>query len=365
MHKKEFIGLHHVKSRSVIMVDGSYLPNALILSHWKELNRQPFADDTSTGIVLNGLLQNPEIINDWQYVTATHFDIDGFLGVWAVFYPELALSYCHVLEHAAKIGDFREFEYQNSDAHEALKIVCLLNALEKKLFYPPFGTKQEAKSCVAKFEYFISRFSHMLTHISHYQKEWITEFEKVLSDCKILYSHYSSIQKYPAIGLTVIRTPKPLHYYALFGATIGTDIVLSIYPNNQYELEYKYTTWIDLVRRPTLPRVFLDKLASTLNQVETSGYRWAFDKITDGGPMLRLNNVSLTRQEKFDNPYTRNFASSSISSDEIEKIVVDFFEKAYRTVIPQKNWTWRDIRNFNKNLFNEDLQEIGNYQPAD
>ena len=48
--------------------------------------------------------------------------------------------------------------------------------------------------------------------------------------------------------------------------------VLSIYDNNRYELEYKYTTWVDIVSRPTLPRIDLSPLANQLNQLEKTNY---------------------------------------------------------------------------------------------
>lgn len=354
MRKKEFVGLHEVHSPS-IMVDGTAIADSFVLSHWKGLNTHSFADDTSAGIVLNAIQKRISELDEIDTVTATHFDVDGFLGVWAVFYPEVALEFENILRQAALIGDFREFDVQNPDAIEGLKIVCLLNSLEKKLFYPPFGAKQEAKQCVGKFVYFIPRFSEMLVRIDEYESEWKDEFERVLSDCKVLYSSNSTIQKYPEIGLTVVRTPRPLHYYALFGATQGTDIVLSIYENGQYELEYKYVTWIDLVSRPTFPRVNLTPLARFLNRQETSGLVWEADKITEGGAMLRLKNQLLSRKEKFANPYERSFASSSIPSHTIEEIIVRFYRNAYQDVVPQKQWTWNQIRKFNDDVYQKIL----------
>ncbi|MCS7005668.1 MAG: hypothetical protein NZM38_10140 [Cytophagales bacterium] len=349
MHKKEFIGLHEV-SFPAIMVDGTSIPNAFVLSHWKGLNTHPFADDTSAGIVLNALQQQISALDEIKVVTATHFDVDGFLGVWALFYPEIALKFENILRQAALIGDFREFDVENPDAIEGLKVVCLLNALEKKLFYPPFGAKQETKACVSKFMYFIPAFSQMLIHINEYKNEWKDEFEKVLADCDVLYSSNSNIQKYPNIGLVVIRTPQPLHYYALFSATKGYDAVLSIYNHRQYELEYKYVTWIDLVSRPTFPRANLAPLAQTLNQEEDSGFTWEADKITEGGAMLRLKNQHLSRKEKFANPYERLFASSSIHPDDLEKTVIEFYQKAYQDVLPKKQWTWKQIRELNEHI---------------
>lgn len=57
-----------------------------------------------------------------------------------------------------------------------------------------------------------------------------------------------SIEKLPAIGLVVIAAPEPLHYYSLFSHTTGYDVVLTMYDDNRYEVECKYTQ----VRRAAL-----------------------------------------------------------------------------------------------------------------
>ncbi len=64
-------------------------------------------------------------------VSATHFDIDGFVGVFALFYPELALSFKEELIAMARIGDFREFRPNNENDDYALKLCCWMNKVEK------------------------------------------------------------------------------------------------------------------------------------------------------------------------------------------------------------------------------------------
>ena len=44
--------------------------------------------------------------------------------------------------------------------------------------------------------------------------------------------HKNDITKWLEVSTTVIKLPKPVHYYALFGATVGTDTCIAIYDGN-------------------------------------------------------------------------------------------------------------------------------------
>ena len=142
------------------------------------------------------------------------------------------------------------------------------------------------------------------------------EYQKVLYGYNVLHfpSKTSYFEKNPSLGLVVIHTPEPLHYYSLFSCSLGEyDIVLSIYNNNRYELETKYTGYVDLISRPCLPRVEMHSLVRYLNKIEKSlytnendynqrEYEWICDSIHDSGPLLRLDKIAqkdrLTKAER-------------------------------------------------------------------
>ena len=121
-------------------------------------------------------------------------------------------------------------------------------------------------------------------------------------------------------------------------------MVLACYGQNRYELEYKYTTWVDIASRPTLPRLPLAPLAARLSQLETSGRRWTCDSVTDTGPLLRLDGDRLTRTEAYDNPTDRAIYSSSIPVSQLKEEVVTYFRKAYSGIKPKYNWTWKEVK---------------------
>jgi hypothetical protein len=238
----------------------------LTLAHWRgAATPAALRDDTSAGSVLRAL-HAPETAGlQALAVTANHFDVDGFVGVWALLHPALALQHEHLLRLVATLGDFREIDWQDPLADHALQLVCWLNAEEKARFYEPFGAparrRREDEASAEKFEWFLPRFADMLDNPAGGRAAWEPEYTRVKQAVAVMQSPATQLTRYPEIGLTVVRTPEPLPYYALFGPTAGTDMVLSLYDGQRYEFEYKYTTWIDLESRPTLPRLRLDRLA--------------------------------------------------------------------------------------------------------
>jgi hypothetical protein len=339
---KTFVPFHKIAKQKVTIVDGLH-PHNLCLSHWKGANNlDTIAADTSGEIVLNAVEKSfPGIENN--LVSATHFDIDGFVGVFSLFYPDVALQFKQELMAMARIGDFRELRQHNKIDDLALKLCCWINKVEREKFYRPFGSKDEIELCVEKFDYFLPVFSDVLQRIDDFSDDWKEEYEMVLNSLKDFHSK----AEYKNIGLVKKNYSKPSHYYALYSDTVGFDIVLSSYPENKHELEYKYTTWIDLASRLNLPRVDLKPLAEKLNTMETSKRIWQVDSISDTGPILRLESKQLSKADRYANPYEREIFSSSIAAEVFENEVVSYLELAFRNILPKKNWTWSEMRALN------------------
>lgn len=353
MIKRQFIPFGEVKEKKAIIVDSMH-PNGLVLSHWRGAPAPTeVRDDTSAAMVLHAMRLNLPGL-ELPYVTANHFDIDGFVGVWSLLNPELALENEELLRLMAHIGDFRELDLNHPLAGEALKLVCWLNTRERDMFYAPFGAEEseekEAKRCVDKFRYFLREFGRVLQDPDWEKPVWEEEVADVLLGYRDMYKPDTKLERFPDIGLIVINTQKPVHYYSLFSRTIGFDMVLSCYEGNRYELEYKYTTWIDFVSRPTLPRISLKPLAEQLNALETSGYTWTADNFTETGPLLRLEGKDLSRMERYDHPTTREIYASSIPADQMKQVVVDYFRERYAGMAPKRYWAWEEVKALNKEI---------------
>jgi hypothetical protein len=344
-----FVSFAQLRQQPTIVVDSVGLGAVLTLAHWRAApTPEPLRDDTSAGSALRALHQPETSGLEAQAVTANHFDIDGFVGVWSLLNPVLALQYEELLRMVAVLGDFREINWVHPLADTALQLVCWLNAEEKTRFYEPFGApihrRREDEASAEKFEWFLPRFAEILQHPEAGRAAWQPEYDRVKAAIAQLREPLTMLRRYPEIGLAVVETLEPVPYYALFGPTTGSDIVLSMYAGNCYELEYKYTTWIDLESRPTLPRLTLTPLVARLNELETSGQTWAADGITDTGPLLRLTGKKLTKAERYADPDGRPIYASSIAPEVMEREVVAFFRAGYTGVEPKKYWTWAEVK---------------------
>ncbi|GAB3571787.1 hypothetical protein GCM10027345_01570 [Hymenobacter daeguensis] len=338
-----------LRQQPTIIVDSVGLGAVLTLAHWRAAPTPGhLRDDTSAGSALRAL-RHPETPGlEARAVTANHFDIDGFIGVWSLLNPALALQHEELLRRVAVLGDFREIDWASPLADTALKLVCWLNAEEKARFYEPFGApirrRREDEASAGKFDWFLPRFAEVLQDPEAGRAAWQPEYERVKGAVSQLQGPLTTFQRHPETGLAVIKTPAPVPYYALFGPTAGCDVVLSQYDGNRYELEYKYTTWIDLESRSTLPRLNLAPLVARLNELETSGQRWAADGITDTGPLLRLAGRKLPKAERYADPDGRPIYASSIAPEVMEREVVAFFRDGYAGIQPRKYWTWAEVK---------------------
>ena len=350
MQDKKFIPFYDIKhhSNEVLVVDAHH-PQGFDLSHWRGAQiPQNCQADTSTEIVLKAIQNKlPELGK--KYVTNNHYDIDGFLGVWAIFNPEQALEHYDLLTEMAQIGDFREINFQYSDWKKALKLVCWLNEEEAELFYPPFGAPEKAEkemeACVPKYIHFLDAFSKLIDlplEEIHYTEEY-----------NLVLSHLEKIIKKETledIRLHIVEAEVPLHYYAFYSQSQNADIVLSIFPDNRYELELKYTTWINTTRKH-FPRISLEKLCDQLNKIEESGKKWEAEHFTDTAPILRLKGNTLSKKERFQSPCFRPIYSSSIDSPTFQDICIQYFREHYKSLSKGATLEWKEVRKVNDRVF--------------
>ena len=350
MTDKTFIPFYDIKKYpdEVLVVDAHH-PQGFDLSHWRGAPvPENCKADTSTEIVLKAI-QNSLLELKKKYVTNNHYDIDGFLGVWAVFNTKKALQHYDLLTEMAQIGDFREINFEYSDWKKGLKLVCWLNKEEAELFYPPFGApeiaEKEMEACVPKYIHFLNAFSKVVDLPINEVPE-TEEFNLVLN-------HLERIDKQETINdirIHIVQANKPLHYYALYSKSQSADMVMSIYSDNRYELEYKYTTWINTTRSH-FPRISMEKLCDRLNAIEESGKKWEAEHFTDTAPILRLKGEKLSKKERFQSPCFRPIYSSSIAPIEFHDICIDYFREHYKMLSKGETLDWKEVRKLNELVF--------------
>ncbi|WP_375580926.1 DUF6687 family protein [Marivirga tractuosa] len=350
MQEKIFIPFYDIKKYpdEVLVVDAHH-PQGFDLSHWRGAPVPKNCEaDTSTEIVLKAIQNKlPEL--EKKYITNNHYDIDGFLGVWAVFNPVKALEHYDLLTEMAQIGDFREINFEYPDWKKALKLVCWLNEEEAELFYPPFGApeiaEKEMEACVPKYIHFLDAFSKVVD----LPIDEVPDTEEY----KLVLGHLEKITQQKTldvIRLNIVQGKEPLHYYALYSQSQSADMVLSIYPENRYELEYKYTTWINTTRQH-FPRISMEKLCDQLNVFEESGKKWEAEHFTDTAPILRLNGEKLSKKERFQSPCFRPIYSSSIALEEFQDICINYFREHYKMLSKGETLDWKEVRKLNEQVF--------------
>jgi len=357
--------------KDVVVTDCTH-PKAATLTHHKGHNNPTGlkVSDTSTGIVLNalsaGLMFGGEAYSYCQksHITTNHFDVDAFLSCWSYINRVLAKQYEPVLRHMARIGDFREAFLSPElvtahgaedgitnirEAFTALKLCCWLNTLEKKMFSAPY----EAKDCTQKMEYFLPRFAAVLADPEAAWDVWHEEYKQVVAGFDGLQGPASHVERHTRIGLAVLSTPEPLHYYSLFSHSIGCDYVLSMYDHNRYELEAKYTQFVSLHSRPVMPRLDFMPLATVFNNLERGlpeGMYWVSSRFTDTGPVLRLesSDVSLSKAERYGHPCGRTILSSSIPPPIISAITQSFLEYGMQGLRAKRGgFSWDELNRLN------------------
>lgn len=358
MGNKTFIPFYDIKNHpdEVLIVDAHH-PQGFDLSHWRGAPVPEGCEaDTSTEIVLKTLEKSiPEL--DKKYVTNNHYDIDGFLGVWAVMNPELALRNKDLLIEMAQIADFREVNYQNPQWKLALKFVCLLNKIEAEKFYPPFGApdiaEKEMEACIPKYQYFLQNFAQYL--LAPKKIEETDEYRQIMREAEGEINRTTI----PSIKMHIVEAKNSLHYYNLYAKSQEADMVMSLYSGNRYELEYKYTTWVGTTRKH-YPRLSLQLLCDVLNTLEASGQKWTAEHFTDTAPILRLQGKKLSKKERYLSPTERPIYSSSISPEVFKSTCIEYFEEYYRDLTPGRTLEWKEVRKINETIFNKVNQEQTN-----
>ncbi|EFJ41453.1 hypothetical protein VOLCADRAFT_107660 [Volvox carteri f. nagariensis] len=362
--------------KNVLVTDCTH-PHARTLTHHKG-QRNPARlrpSDTSTGLVLNALKASPWSAGqayEWcqlAQVSTNHFDVDSFLSVWCYINRGLALQHEAILRHMARIGDFREAFlspylvavhgpedgiYNIRDAFTALKLVCWINCLERSRFSAPY----EGKDCEAKFAFFLPRFAAVLKDPEAEWQQWQDEYREVVSGFDVLTGEPPSVERYGSVGLVVLRVPEPtLHYYSLFSHTVGYDTVLTVYDNQRYELECKYTQFVSCYSRPVWPRVDLGPLARLLNMLEGEALgpqlRWNSARFTDTGPVLRIEDTAapLSKAQLYGQPYARRLHCSTLPPATMVAVVMSFLEYGMQGLKPKKGgWTWDELQSLNSGI---------------
>jgi hypothetical protein len=331
---------HKTAADDLIVVD-CYYHRGLNLTHlYSERVPHQYRSDSSTETVIrwqaDTSTEKPG--GNAANVTCNHFDIDGLLSVWCVLNPEIALAHRDLLIAAANLGDFREFDPSSETGLQALKLCAILNAVEASEFCLPFGDLENAtieyQVSIRKFEYFLPRLAGWLLETNSFENLWRKEYDEVLTDTSYIKAGNATIAEYRDPKITVVTSPKPLHFYAVCSNTQGGAILTDLPASSYCEFEYRYETAVGRLGKEVLERKDLTTVKEELNRLETyPNVHWECDNLYEGGWILRPEYIDkpLSREDLYQNISYRMekglVPKTSISGSVLLELVLKLYGK--------------------------------------
>ncbi|KQV90448.1 DUF6687 family protein [Rhizobacter sp. Root1221] len=293
--------------RPCVVVDGAPRPGSLItLSHWPGSGTPaPLMDDLSTQIAFH-YLDQPAFHVVADAVTSDHFDEDGLASLFVVTQPREALARRGLVCDFASAGDFGT--WRTREAARCAFVVSAYADPERSPLGPEFFAQPEGTRVAGLYTELLGHLPTLLDHPDRYAHLWQEE-ERVLDATELaLRSGAIRIDEVPSLDLAVVTLPpdavrarvhrfaqvRQLAYHpmAIYNATSRLRILYVTGRN--YEVEYRYESWVQYKSCRPLPRVDLGPLAARLSAEEAAG-TWVFDGVDALTPRLRLDGAAESR----------------------------------------------------------------------
>jgi hypothetical protein len=141
----------------------------------------------------------------------------------------------------------------------------------------------------------------LLDNPQKYEQWWQAEEQFLIESTDAITSGVISIEEIPDLDLAIVHIPESwenqkahrftqsrrlsCHPFAINNSTSCFRILLI--KGSEYELQYRYETWVQYVSRRPMPRVNLESLANTLTEMESNGAVWKFDGVQKITPSLK------------------------------------------------------------------------------
>ena len=94
------------------------------------------------------------------------------------------------------------------------------------------------------------------------------------------------LREIPHVDLAVAESPEPLHPMVLYNNTERMRVLTAL-PGGQFQLRYRYETWVQYASRPVMPRVDLAPFLPRLQELEQEAVQWTYDGNASTTPLLR------------------------------------------------------------------------------
>lgn len=261
-----------------VICDGTTRKSTVLtLSHWPDSGTPPeLMADLSTEIVLN-YLRSPEHHVDADAVSNDHFDIDGFMSVWAMTHPDAALANPSLVAEVARAGDFA-----CTTDRRAARIAFALGSFRR----------QDDKPAELYLE-LLPRFADLAEHIEDHADLWAAEDEQLEATEAAFGAGHIGIEENPDLDLAIVTIDPSVrlwgdHRFSILGRSPCHPIPLHnrterfriLYRQGEWAgLVNRFETWVQYQSRRVLPRVDLSGLASELSARDNHEWTFAWPRI--------------------------------------------------------------------------------------
>ncbi|HEV2369380.1 MAG TPA: DUF6687 family protein [Acidimicrobiales bacterium] len=265
-----FVPLSEVGDRPNVMADGAALPSTVLtLSHWPGSSTpEPLRDDLSAGIAFRFLRSRRR----WwdrraapDAVTLDHFDQDGLVTVYAVADPVGALARRDQLLEVAAAGDF-----DRTDSRVAARVAFALDRLAPQ-------PRADPHVAAAAFREAVGLVPALVDHPESFRHLWEEEDGRLAASEDAIAAGTITITEDRGLDLAIVDATHPdlMHPMTVHNRTLCTRVLVLSPP--QYELYFRYETWVRIVSRLVRGRVDLTDLADRLSAAEPGGASWRFN----------------------------------------------------------------------------------------
>lgn len=277
----------------------------LTLSHWPSVYCSPeYRADTSAEMAIKYLSMSQGLsLAPW--VTASHYDVDALISVYAFSSPEIVLSNPSFWIELAFAGDF-----ESSHNDEVRKLARALEFWVDES-RSPMGTDFKGVAMSDRhslvFDNLLPRLGEIVLHPNRLKDCW-QDGELLYARSMALLSDSSvEVAERPELDLTIIRSQKAhlldgdtsyLGFDAFAIHRVAKGATVAIMMGEHYRLIQRYESWIQFVSRDVRPRQDLAPLCVWLTEQDQAV--WEYDGVQYVAPVLAVKSggtSSLTQDE--------------------------------------------------------------------
>ncbi len=263
-----------------VVVDGAPAPGTVLcLSHWPGIDSPPeFAADLSAGMAFR-YLDAFDRHGEARVASNNHFDQDGLVGMFALVSPDEARARRDLLLEVARAGDFAV-----TSSRTAARISMVVSAYADPQRSPLSGLPADNDVTSTLYRELLGRLGELCDRPESSRHLWADEDAILRASEAALDSGTVTITEVPDIDLAIVDVAA--HAPSGGGHRFAGQWVSGVHPmaiNNatergalltrrgqDFELCYRYESWVQFRSRPVRPRVDLPPLADRLNMEEAA-----------------------------------------------------------------------------------------------